>query len=185
MDAVTLLTTRQSTPRLQAPAPSGNDLDIIKQAALRAPDHAGLTPWQFIVYDNEDALKKLGEIYADAAVKENADVDQAVVDRAKELPLRAPLLIVCVAKVVENPKVPRVEQVISAGCGVMAMQQAAFALGYGGIWRTGSYAFNPFVKDALGISRDDEIVGFLYLGTPVLNAPEKPGKNPDDFFVAG
>ena len=49
MDALTLLLNRSSQPRLEAPAPSGDALENIMQAALRAPDHACLTPWRFIV----------------------------------------------------------------------------------------------------------------------------------------
>ena len=49
MDAVTLLTTRYSSARLTEPAPSGEALAIIKQAALQVPDHGHLRPWRFVV----------------------------------------------------------------------------------------------------------------------------------------
>ena len=48
MDALNLLLNRSSHPRLQAPAPEGEELTNIMQAALRAPDHACLSPWRFI-----------------------------------------------------------------------------------------------------------------------------------------
>ena len=48
MDALTLLLNRSSQPRLEAPAPSGDALENIMQAALRAPDHACLTPWRLL-----------------------------------------------------------------------------------------------------------------------------------------
>ena len=103
-------------------------------------------------------------------------------ERARQLPLRAPMVIVCIAKVTEHPKVPGHEQVQSAACVVMAMQQAAFAQGFGGIWRTGSYAQQDFVKQSLDVGEDDEIVGFLYLGTAANNAPARNDPDPEAFF---
>jgi len=165
MDAITLLTTRYSSARLTEPAPAGEDLALIKQAALRVPDHGGLKPWRFVVFNGKTALTKLGDIFAEAALEDNPGIAEDMLERARQLPLRAPMVIACIAKCREHAKVPVSEQVQSAACAVMAMQQAAFALGFGGIWRTGAYTQYEFVKQALGLGDDDEIVGYLYLGT--------------------
>ena len=65
MDAMTLLTTRYSSSRLTEPAPAGEALQLIKQAALRVPDHGGLRPWRFVVFSGKSALTKLGDIFAE------------------------------------------------------------------------------------------------------------------------
>lgn len=179
MDALTLLQTRQSDPRLVTPGPTDEQLDIIKRAALKVPDHGCIAPWRFIVVEG-DARNKLGEIYYQAAVAENQD--ERVIERAKQLPLRSPMMIIAIASVKENPKVPRIEQVQSAGCSVFAMQQAAFAQGLGGIWRTGYFAQSPKVKQALGCNEQDEIVGFLYLGTPEVECKKPVRHQATDFF---
>ena len=44
MDALHLLLNRHSCGRLAEPAPSGEVLDNILKAGLRAPDHGTLTP---------------------------------------------------------------------------------------------------------------------------------------------
>ena len=67
MDAVTLLTTRYSSARLTEPAPSGEALAIIKQAALQVPDHGHLRPWRFVVVNGRKSLEKLGDVFAEAA----------------------------------------------------------------------------------------------------------------------
>jgi len=41
----------------------------------------------------------------------------------------------------------------------------ATALGYGSMWRTGDAAYDPTVKQALGLAPDAAIVGFVYLGS--------------------
>ncbi|MBY5991270.1 NAD(P)H nitroreductase [Ferrimonas balearica] len=163
MDAAELLLNRHSQPRLTYPGPDSAQLEAILQAGLRAPDHAGLTPWEFVVAE-EAGLERLGEIYFRAAQADGAEGEALA--RARLLPTRAPMVITVIAKVTEHPKVPTIEQHLSAGCALMAMQMMALNLGLGGVWRTGTYARHPLVREALGVAGEDEIVGFLYLGTP-------------------
>jgi len=179
MDALTLLLNRSSQPRLEAPAPSGDALENIMQAALRAPDHACLAPWRFIVCTGK-GLDKLGALYEQSAIEN--EKSQKEIERAVQLPHRAPMVIVAIAKHVEHEKVPRVEQIASASCGVMAMQMAAVAQGFNGMWRTGGYAHCETVRNGLGLSEEDELVGFLYLGTPAFEPAPKPQRNSNDYF---
>ena len=179
MNALELLLSRHSQSRLEAPAPSGQVLENIKQAALRAPDHASLTPWQFIVFEG-NALCDLGQIFLESAIENGAD-DRAL-ERAPELPLRAPMVIVAATRFTEHPKVPEVEQIQSAACAMHAMQMAAYAQGFNGIWRTGSYAQCEVVKRKLGINPCEELIGFLYLGTTPCDPKVKPEKASSEYF---
>jgi nitroreductase len=179
MQALDLLLTRSSQPRLQAPAPEGQALENIKQAALRAPDHACLTPWKFVVCQNQ-GLIRLGEIFQQAAIAANKSEKE--LERAPKLPLRAPMVIVAIAKYTEHDKVPWVEQVASASCALHAMQMAAVAQGFAGVWRTGSFAQDSIVKQALDLSEQDEIVGFLYLGSSPIKSLTKPKRDSTKFF---
>ena len=180
MDAIELLLTRQSDSKLTEPGPSIEQLNIIKQAALRVPDHGCIAPWQFIVVEGQ-AREKLGSIYHESAVAEQQE--DKVINRAKELPLRAPMIIIAIAKYQQHPKVPRIEQVQSAGCSVLAMQQAAFAQGLGGIWRTGYFAQSNAVKLALNLNELDEIVGYLYIGTPAVDCKKSLRHKPETYFT--
>jgi nitroreductase len=179
MQALDLLLTRSSQPRLQAPAPEGQVLENIKQAALRAPDHACLSPWKFVVCQNE-GLIRLGKVFEQASI--SADKSEKEIERAPQLALRAPMIMVAIAKFIEHDKVPWVEQVASAACAVSAMQMAAVAQGFGGVWRTGFFATDPTVKKAFDLSEQDEIVGFLYLGSSAVTRLPKPKKDSADFF---
>jgi nitroreductase len=75
-----------------------------------------------------------------------------------------------VARCEDHPKVPKWEQEMSAGCAVMAMQMAAVAQGFNGIWRSGALTESPVVREGFACREQDKIVGFLYLGTPQLKA---------------
>ncbi len=179
MQALDLLLNRSSQPRLQAPAPEGQALENIKQAALRAPDHACLTPWKFVVCQNQ-GLVRLGEVFQQAAIAANKSEKE--IERAPQLPLRAPMVMVAISKYTVNDKVPWIEQVASASCAVSAMQMAAVAQGFAGVWRTGFFAKDPTVKKAFDLSEQDEIVGFLYLGSSAITRLPKPKKDSADFF---
>lgn len=164
MDALELLLNRHSAPRLTEPAPSGSVLDNILKAGLRAPDHGTLTPWQFILIEGK-GRERFGELLA-AAAAERGEPEEAI-ERCLDAPLRAPLIIAVATRYHDHPKVPRLEQELSAGCAVMAMQMAAQAQGFNGIWRSGWFMFDEIVSKGLGLAEDDQLVGFLYLGTPV------------------
>ena len=167
MDALELLVNRRSASRLAAPAPTGDALEAILRAGMRAPDHGTLQPWRFIIVEN-DGLDRFSAVLENAALV--GELDEAAIEKAKKAPYRAPMIITVVAHCEEHPKVPRWEQVVSAGCAVMAMQMAAVAQGFNGIWRSGAWAENELVRQAFNCRPQDAIVGFLYLGTPQLKA---------------
>ena len=179
-DALDLLLHRNSAPRLTAPAPPEADLDTILRAGLRAPDHAWLTPWRFVII-REDRREAFGDVLADALAKRDPDADQAALDKARAAPLRAPLMIAVLAHIKPHPKVPPVEQRLSAGCAAHAMLLATEALGYAGIWRTGGAAFDDNVHRALAAQDNEEIVGFLYIGTRDGAAKPLPQREPRQF----
>lgn len=174
MHALDLLLTRRSQPRLTSPAPTGDALENIKRSALQVPDHASLSPYKFLVCTGK-GLDKLGSLFEQSAI--DNDKSEREIQRAPQLPTRAPMVIIVTTQYVEHEKVPAIEQFATASCAVMAMQMAAIAQGFQGIWRTGAYAHCPIVKEGLGVKEEDEIVGFLYLGTP---AQEVVAKSPVD-----
>ncbi|WKE64096.1 NAD(P)H nitroreductase [Gallaecimonas kandeliae] len=173
MDALELLLSRTSDPQLTEPAPSGEALETLFQAALRVPDHGGLKPFRFVLIEGE-GRGRLGKVCQRALLADQPDADEAARTKALHLLERAPLVIAVISRIQAHPKVPAFEQQLTAGLAVQAMQMAAVAQGFGGIWRTGSYATHALVRQALGVEGEDEIVGFLYLGTPVKTKLKVP-----------
>lgn len=172
MDARHLLLNRSSMPRLTEPAPSADDLALFEAAALRAPDHMSLVPYQVLVFSGEKRLD-LGDLYRAAA--EYEELGEQTIARASALPLRAPLVLLVATKYQDHDKVPKHEQYASAACAAHAIVQMAFTLGYGAIWRTGPYAESQFLKEQLGLAEED-ILGFIYIGTAAVDVPVKPAK---------
>ncbi len=180
MDASTLLQQRNSAPKLCEPGPDDAALDTMLRAALRAPDHANLRPWRFLLIQG-DARIKLGDLFAQALLKRNPDATEAELAKAKSKSLRAPLIIAVVVRSSDHPKVPFIEQQLSAGCAAHALLLAADALGFAGIWRTGANAFDRFVMNGLGLQDNESLVGFLYFGTRDGRSKPIPEHNPRDF----
>ena len=178
MDALDLLLNRRSIGKLSAPAPEGQALENIIRAGLRAPDHAGLTPWRFVISQGE-GLQKLANILVEAAKADNCEPE--VIEKVSNAPFRAPMVITVIAKVTPHEKVPAIEQHISAGCAAHAMQMAAVAQGFQGFWRSGKWMFHSHVRQAFGLEGEDAIVGFLYLGTPGCTPLKVPNRDLSKF----
>ncbi|MEW6997085.1 nitroreductase family protein [Colwelliaceae bacterium BS250] len=170
MSVIQFLINRQSNGFLTTPAPNETALHNIINAAVAVPDHGGLTPYHFHIIQGA-GLDKLTNIYI-RAIKAVTD-DSLKIAKAQKMAYRAPLMIVISTKFKQHPKVPKQEQLITAGCAAQAMQMAAVAQGFGAMWRTGDLAYSDIVKSGLGIALDEEIVGFLYIGTKTKELPIK------------
>ena len=163
MDALENILNRVSARSLKSPHPSKKEMEIVYKAALRAPDHAWLRPSSFIEVSDK-GLDKLSKIFFDFA-NTIPDIKEEIKEKYKNAPYRAPMIIILVNTYKEHPKVPKIEQKLSTAAGAQNILLSLRALGYSAIWRTGKLAFNPFVSSRLGLSKDQEILGYLYVGT--------------------
>lgn len=170
MTSIELLLQRQSTPLVTHPAPNGKALEQILAAGMRVPDHACLQPWHFTVITG-NGLQRLSDLFVASSNKQTANLEKIA-----KMPFRAPMIIVISSQFTQHEKVPNQEQLITAGCCAHAMQMAAFSLGFGAMWRTGELAYNEQVKQGLGVRKQDEIIGFLYIGTPCKEQGVKSSK---------
>ena len=147
MQALDALLNRVSVPRLGEPAPTAAQRELLFRAALRAPDHAQLRPWRFLTVEGE-ARGRLGELLASAVLAADPQAPAAALEKARAMPLRAPLLVLVIARLNSHFKVPQNEQVLSAACAAHGLLLAAHALGYvAGALRTevNSFTDNPLV----------------------------------------
>ena len=180
MDTLTSIQSRVSCALLEEPGPTREQLQELIKAGLRAPDHGRLTPWRFLVVEG-NARDHFGELLAQAALSKQPSLCADDLDTVRRKAKRAPMILIVIAHVQEHPKVPKVEQLLSAGAAATNIINAAFSLNIGAMWRTGGATYNPIVKQGLGLEADDEIVGFLYLGTPKVALKPVPDRDPDDF----
>lgn len=153
---------------------------------MRAPDHGRLKPWRFIQIEGE-GLERLGLLFLDAenfdAVKERGEeVSEVRQQKLLSMPKRAPMIVVVVGRVEEHPKVPREEQLMAAACAAYGLSVALYDHDFGCMWRTGELAYHPLVKAGLNLADNEEIVGYLYIGTPDCS-PKTPKLDDLEQFV--
>lgn len=172
MNAIELLETRSSNGKLTEPAPDDATLAAIVDAALRAPDHGMLRPWRILAIRGE-GRDRLGALFRDALLREDPSATAQDLERAARKPHRAPLLLVVAATPIAEEGIPEIEQVLSAGALAHGILLGLHARGFAGMWRTGEAAYDPVLKEALGLARTDHVVAFLYCGTAAQPGPEK------------
>ena len=179
MEALNNILHRVSARELSSPYPTKDEMDLVYKAALRAPDHAWLRPTSFIEVKGE-GLDKLSKIFFDFG-KSKENITEEVLNKYKNAPYRAPMIVILINTVKEHPKVPAIEQKLSTATAAQNLMLALNALNYASIWRTGKLAFNELVQKDLGLTSDQEILGYLYIGTEVGKKKKVPSLDIDKF----
>lgn len=154
---------RQSVGQLLEPAPSAEQLEKAFQAALTAPDHHRLKPTRFVVI-SADQRKMFGELLSDA-LADLGETDAVALERVKNHPARAPLLVLALTQFQPHAKVPYFEQVLSTGAAIQNLLLSLQAQGFSSIWRSGAVVESKLLKQSFGLAEDDLIAGIIYIGT--------------------
>ncbi|MCO8044114.1 nitroreductase family protein [Acinetobacter bohemicus] len=154
---------RQSIGSLVAPAPTAEQLEYAFQAALTAPDHHRLKPTSFVVVPDEQR-EAFGLLLSQALI-DLGETETAQIERVKNHPFRAPLLVLALTRLQDHPKVPHFEQILSSGAAIQNFLLSLQAQGFSTMWRSGVVVESTLFKQALGISKDDLISGIIYIGT--------------------
>ena len=166
------LASRRSAPAqaLTAPGPSPAEVERILALGARTPDHGKLFPWRFMVMGPArraalaEALKPL------AARQSDAGKAAKVLSKLTA----PPVSILVVSTPITDHKVPVWEQQLSAGAVCMNLEHAANALGYAASWITDWYSYDPDALALLGVAPDEQVAGFIHLGTLAEPPLERP-----------
>lgn len=165
-DLLALLLARQSVgiKHLAEPGPDAAQLRRMADAALRAPDHAGLVPFRFAVVQGA-ARERLARLFAQAARDAGKDDAGAALDA--ERAQRAPVTIAVLARLdAGHPQVPVHEQWACVGGALTNLLNAAHALGFAGKMLSGAKVRHPAVQQAF-CRPGETLLGWVALGTPV------------------
>ncbi|HWL77767.1 nitroreductase family protein [Microbacterium sp.] len=144
---------RRSWSKVTDAAPTRAELLTLVSAAGRVADHSSLRPWRLIELRGADR-ERLGR----AINKANGEKGSS------SKPLRAPLLIAIVASYKKSDKVPRWEQEAVASGVAHMLSLLLDEAGYGVIWRTGHYTRSKAVAKAHGLKKNEQLLGWLYVG---------------------
>ena len=124
---------RQSIGHLVEPAPNAAQLEQAFQAAMTAPDHHRLKPTRFVVIPATER-EAFGDLLSQA-LADTGQTEEAQLERVKNHPFRAPLLVLALTKLQDHPKVPHFEQILSSGAAVQNFLLSLQSNGYSTMWR--------------------------------------------------
>ncbi|MBL4537864.1 MAG: nitroreductase [Oceanicaulis sp.] len=178
-EMLTRLARRRSTlaKDMGEPGPSADQIETLIRIGARTPDHGKLFPWRFIVFEGESRTvfgQKLEARFRE--IEPDAPAERLELERTRFE--RAPLVIAVVSDTDETHKIPEWEQILSAGAVCQNLLIAAGAMGFGAQWLTEWYAYDKPMKAALGLLPGERVAGFIYVGTPQVDAAERPRKAP-------
>lgn len=162
---------RQSIGQLIEPAPNAEQLQLAFAAALTAPDHHRLKPTRFVVVEPEQRAA-FGELLAQA-LTDLGESEAAQIERVKNHPFRAPLLVLALTEFQDHPKVPYFEQTLSSGASIQNFLLSLQAQGFATMWRSGAVIESTHFKAALGLKPTDLISGIIYIGTAAKAIPPR------------
>jgi nitroreductase len=154
----------------------------ILDAARWAPNHRLTEPWRIAIIGTQsrealaDALANLTASSQDPSVMAKAKED------ARQKVMSSPVLLAITCRLTGNPA-QQVEDLAAVCAAVQNLQLAAWGEGVGTHWNTGKVTRLSETSALLELSeRNEQLVGFLYLGYP-SQVPEPPKRRPIQDFV--
>lgn len=150
--------------------------DIITNACW-APNHGKQEPWYFTVFSG-NGLQKLAtyqsELYKELAGENFKEITYS---KLQQNPLKASHVIALCMKRTANKNIPEMEDVAAVACAVQNIYLSVTAYGLGGYWTTGGITYKEKAKEFFGLSEEDKLLGFFYIGhiaIPTTGATRKP-----------
>ncbi len=172
--ALDFLKSRRSRPAklFSLPVPDRAELTEILTAAIRVPDHGKLEPWRLIVVQGV-GFARLADLAEARAIELAGDAEMIAKGRGQyDL---GKLAVVVIASPKPAPKIPAVEQLMSAAALCLGIVNTAEAAGWGACWLTGWPAHDPvFAARAFGCTGDETVAGIVHIATPPADATDRP-----------
>lgn len=170
-----LVSSRRSATMLVEPGPSSTQLEAMLRAAGSVPDHGLLRPFRFVIAEG-DARGTFGDALAAVAGELSPGAPAVRLQKIREKAFRSPTLLALVFSP-KGSKIERWEQSATAACAGYAVLLAAQSLGVGAVWKSVPFTRGAGLSEALGMTQDEELLGWIHLGTAPADAvlPPRPG----------
>ncbi|MDO4223289.1 MAG: nitroreductase [Acinetobacter sp.] len=172
---------RRSMGVLNEPAPNAEQLNKAFHAAWVAPDHRRLKPTRFVVISAEQRTA-FAECLVESYIHEHGADDQVQIERIRQQPLRAPMIILALTKIQAHDKVPSYEQLLSSGAAVQNLLLSLHAQGFASMWRSGELAESAHLKATFALEAQDYIAGVIYVGSTDRVLPARDDAMSADFI---
>ena len=176
---------RRSIGKVTDQEPPKELIQQMLEAAVTAPNHHHTEPWRFFVLTG-DARLGLGDALVEAKLAEEDDpgnIPEAVIEKTREKPLRAPVVIGVAVQPQPGAKIWPVEEVCATAAAIQNMLLAGDALGLATMWRTGDPCYSEPVKRYFGLDDGDTLLGMIYVGYPAAEPKPRSRTHVDQFTI--
>lgn len=164
---------------LTYPAPDLAQLEAAARVASRAPDHAMLRPFRFVLVGKEQR-PRLAELFAADAAQRGQDA--GAVNRARERAFNGPALLAMVVRVrADIYDVPPYEQWLCAGAGLMNFLNALHIMGFAAKVLSGPSVRNPQIAEAF-CETDERLSAWILAGTALHPPVPRGHPSPPSLF---
>lgn len=167
MDVMEAIKTRRSIGKVKDEKVPKELIEKVIEAATFAPNRYITEPWRLFVIsgDGRRALSRLMEdIALDSGIDPNSEEGKKTIEKQKNKPFRAPVIIAVAAEVTEDKKVIRLEELGATYAAIQNMLLAAHSLGLSSYWKTGKACYSSKMKEFFGLKEKDEVLALIYLG---------------------
>ena len=167
--------------RLVPPGPDREQLSLMIQAAVAAPDHGRLRPWRFVAIEAGQRAA-LTAAFAAAARELDPGAVDATVSREAEKAEHGPCLIAVIARIDPDHAVaPPHEQWASVGAAIQNFLLAAEALGFAAMIVSGRKVSTRALRQGFSLADAEHLVGFVAVGSyEGVTAPPDHRPPPED-----
>lgn len=137
-------------------------LTALLDTAIWAPNHKMREPWRFIIITG-DARNSFVNILKEESMKGR---DAVPMKEAKiQHWLSIPAYVVVVQQQDPRPLIDE-EDFAAVSALIQNFQLAAWEQGIGTLWNTNKHIYNPVLREAIGVTAGEKIVGVLQTGYP-------------------
>lgn len=181
--ALTFLQQRRSRPAktLTGPVPDPEALRDILTVAARSPDHGKLEPWRMLVLRGP-ALARLAAAVPARGAALGLEPDK--IEKMERQFRFTDLAVAVISAPKPSDKIPQIEQIYSAGAVCYGLLTAALAAGWGANWLSGWASHDRiFVETHLGLTPQEQIAGFIHLGTESVAPQDRPRPDLDQIVT--
>ena len=157
-------------------------LQILENANW-APSHGQTEPWHFVVFSGE-GLKKLAHFQSNLYKEiSGTHFKEAKYNNLQKNPLMASHVIALCMKRDDSKKIPVIEEVEAVACAVQNIYLSVTAYGLGGYWTTGGVTYYEEAKSFFGLTEEDKLLGFFYIGYIAVPSPDGKRKPVEEKIV--
>lgn len=169
MEVLQAIKTRRSIGKVKDDPVPKELIEKIIEAGTWAPNRYLTQPWRFFVITGEGKMslsRVMENIVLESGIDIYSEEGRRKLEKERNKPFRAPVIIAVAAEVTENEKIIRLEELGAAYAAVQNMLLAAHSLGLASYWKTGKACYHEKTKEFFGLKAKDEVVALIYLGYP-------------------